>query len=313
MGSPLLDFPVSMESTAVGDATKTRASGARAIPDMPLPLNSLRLVDADVDLRFGAVKLGEGAALGPLLVRAVIDDGRVKAEPVQLSVKPDRALNMSGSIDAVQGAWTLRVEGKGIDFGELLARLGHAAVVTGGNTELGIRLQGRGKSLAAILGSLHGEARLTVGPYHIRNFAVNIEGGIIPRLFALANPFHKTDPDTEVKCFVVSVPVSNGILSSERNIALETAKYNVVASGTLNLRTERMDVALTPVVRGEARTLVRVGGTLAAPEVGLDAAGAARSAASLGAAVVMPAWLIADSLIRKAASDPNPCATALAR
>jgi hypothetical protein len=105
--------------------------------------------------------------------------------------------------------------------------------------------------------------------------------------------------------------VKNGVLASERNVALETAKYNVVASGTLNLRTERIDLVLTPVVRGEAGTMVRVGGTLAAPTMGLDAAGAARSAASLGAAIAAPAWLIADSVLKKAVSDPNPCKTAL--
>jgi hypothetical protein len=47
--------------------------------------------------------------------------------------------------------------------------------------------------------------------------------------------------------------------------------------------------------------------------VGLDVGGAAISAVSLGATVVAPAWWIADSLVKKAASDPNPCATALAR
>lgn len=321
--SPLLDLsalvPRSGDESAAkarGEAqrspAKTKAAGARAIPDVPLPLNILRLMDADLDFRFEAVKIVEAAPLGMLTARAVISDGRLNAESVQLVIKADQALKASGTIDAAKGAWALRVDGKGFDFGEMLARLGRADVVTGGTTDLGIQLQARGHSLTALLGSLDGNARVTVGPHRIHNFAIKPEGGLVLSMFALANPFQKTDPDTDVKCVAISVPVRNGVLSSERNIALETTKYNAIASGSVNLRTERIDMTVTPVVRSEAGTIVRVVGTLAAPKVGLDVAAAARSAASLGAAVVAPAWLIADSLIKKAVSDPNPCTTALA-
>jgi hypothetical protein len=321
--SPLLDLSSLRSSPNTETATKPRAStepsaakpkraDARAIPDLPLPLNILRLIDADLDLRFDAVKVREGAPLGALTAKAAIADGRLKAEPVQLLVQADQALLLMAAIDAAQSAWAVRVEGKGIDFGELVVRLGGAGVVTGGKTDVGIQLQGRGKSLSEILASLDGHARIAVGSLRVHNVAINVEGGLVLSLFALANPFQKTDPDTDVRCFAVSVPVRNGVLTSERNIALETAKYNAIASGTVNLRTERIDMAVTPVVRSEAGTIVRVSGLLAAPSVGLDVAGAARSAASLGAAVVAPAWLIADALIKKAVSDPNPCATALA-
>jgi uncharacterized protein involved in outer membrane biogenesis len=307
--SPLLDVTKLTQPSDKGSTAKPKG-GTRAIPDVPLPLNILRLVDADLDLRFDSVKVGEAAPLGPLTAHAVIADGSLKAEPVQLVVKADQLLSALVAVDAAQNGWALRIQGKGIDFGELLARLGKAGVVTGGSTDLGIQLQGRGNSLRALLGSLDGAVRVGVGPHRIHNFAVNLEGGLVLHMFALANPFQKSDPDTDVKCFAVLVPVRNGIFTSERNIAIETAKYNVVASGTVNLHTERIDMTVTPVVRNEAGTIVRVGGTLVAPSFGLDAAGAARSAASLGAAVVAPAWLIADSLIKKTVSDPNPCITA---
>jgi uncharacterized protein involved in outer membrane biogenesis len=311
--SPLLDAAIFMRSSGEKRAAKPGSAGARAIPDLPLPLNILRLIDADVDLRFDAVKIVEAAPLGALTARAVMADGRLKVDLVQLIVKPEAPLSASAAIDAAKNAWALRAEGKGIDFGDLLARVGQAGVVTGGSADVSIQLQGQGKSLAALVGSLDGDARVSVGPHRIHNFAVNLEGGLVPRLFALANPFQKSDPDTEVKCVAIALPVRHGVLKSERNIAIETAKYNVVANGTVNFATERIELAVTPVVRGKAGTIVLVGGTLAAPSVGLDVGGAAISAVSLGATVVAPAWWIADSLVKKAASDPNPCATALAR
>ena len=132
-------------------------------------------------------------------------------------------------------------------------------------------------------------------------------------MFGLANPFLKADPDTDVKCLTALVPIKNGIISSDRRVATETAKYNAVMSGSLNLRTEALDLTVTPIVRGEVTTVVRLSGTLAAPVVSVNAVGAiAKSAASLGATVAtFGAWWVADALIKKTASDPSPCATAL--
>jgi uncharacterized protein involved in outer membrane biogenesis len=195
----------------------------------------------------------------------------------------------------------------------MLTRFGRAGIVTGGSTDLALRLEGQGKSLAAILGSLSGDAQLKVGPYRIHNFAVPLDSGIIMHMFGLANPFLKADPDTEVKCFTARVPIKNGIITSERRVATETAKYNAVMSGTVNLRTEAIDLAVTPIVRGEVTTVVRLRGTLAAPVVDVNAAGAiAKSAASLGATVAtLGGWWLADTLFKRSAADPSPCATAL--
>jgi uncharacterized protein involved in outer membrane biogenesis len=312
--SPLLQLPALTPPAAAGGSTKPVAAGARAIPDTPLPLDVLRAIDADLDLRFDTVMFGKAGPLGPLLVRVIISDGVLRAEPVELAAKPGQTLSVSGTVDATRSAWALHVDGKSIDFGEMLTRFGRPDIVTGGITDLEMHLQGNGKSVAAILGSLNGDAQLKVGPYRIHNFAVPLDSGTVMHMFGLANPFLKADPDTDVKCLTARVPIKNGILTSERRVATETAKYNAVMSGTVNLRTEALELTITPIVRGEVTTLVRLRGTLAAPVVDVNAAGAiAKSAASLGATVAtLGAWWLADTLVKRAAADPSPCATALA-
>jgi len=318
--APFLDFSAFTGPAGTGDSAKPAASGTRAIPDVPLPGDFLRVIDADLDLRFETVKFSTAAPLGPLLARAVIADGRFKAEPVQLTIQPGQTLTVTGTVDAAQTKWALRIEGAGIDFGEMLARFGRPGLVTGGSTDLAVQVQGSGKSLAAILGSLNGDARVKVGPHRVHNFAIDLESGIVSRMFALANPFRKTEPDTDIRCLAARVPIRNGVLTSERNVAVETAKYNAVMSGTLNLGTELIDAAVTPIVKtgigmGEVTTIVRVRGTLAAPTVSVDPISVvAQSAASTGAAVMTfgASWM-AETLIRKAAADPHPCATALAQ
>jgi hypothetical protein len=229
-------------------------------------------------------------------------------------------LSASASIDADQTAWDLRVEAKGLDLGAMAARFGHPGLVTGGRAELMLQVRGRGKTLHALLGSLDGEARVQVGPLHLKNSAANLDRGIVLRTLGLANPFKETDPDTDIKCIAARVPIKNGILTSNQGIAAETAKYNVVLSGSLNLRTEAIDVAVTPVVTsglgvGSASIaqIVRVGGTLGAPALGVDMVGVAKSAVNAGVAVMAAPWWLADAVLKKARSDPNPCATALGK
>jgi len=47
--------------------------------------------------------------------------------------------------------------------------------------------------------------------------------------------------------------------------------------------------------------------------VGVDPVGVAKSAVGIGVAVAATPWWLADAVLKKAKSDPNPCATALAK
>jgi len=315
--SPLFDFTALPRADTPEGTAKPAASAARMIPDVILPLDLLRAIDADLDLRIDALKLSDAAQVGPLLVRATIADGRLNAEPVELANGAVQVLHASVTADATSSAWTLRLTGSGIDLGEMLTRFGQPQLVTGGSTDVELDVQGRGKTLPAVLGSLNGNVRLRIGPNRINNVAIDVESGLIARIFSATNPFQKTDPDTEVKCIAVRVPVKDGILKSEDNAAIETAKYNLIATGTVNLRTESLDLAVAPVVTSglgltEIPTIVSLSGTFSAPSVGLTAGGAIRSAAAIGATVAVPGLSnIAGSLFRKITADPNPCATAL--
>jgi len=215
--------------------------------------------------------------LGPLLLRVVVADGHLKAEPLQLAGPPGQTLSGAASVDAAQAQWDLHAEGKGLDLGAMLTRFGRPGVVTGGPTELVLQLRGRGKTLPALLASLDGDARVQVGPMRIHNVGIDFDRGVFARALGAVNPARKTEPDTDVKCFVARVPIKSGVLSSDQSIAAETPKYNVVLNGSLDLRTEAIDIALTPVVKSglaigtaSIAQIVRVVGTLANPALAVD-------------------------------------------
>ena len=186
--------------------------------------------------------------------------------------------------------------------------------------DLSLQLGGRGKTMQAIVESLDGDARVEVGPLRVHNFAIDLERGVLMRVFGLANPFHKTDPDTDFQCVVARVPIRDGVLSSDQAVAAETAKVNLVLSGTVNLGTEGIDLAVTPIVKGDRgivtasiASIVRIGGTLGSLALGLDSVGVAKSAVGAGVALVATPWWLAEAVLKQLSSDPHPCATALAK
>jgi hypothetical protein len=118
---------------------------------------------------------------------------------------------------------------------------------------------------------------------------------------------------------VIRLPVRDGVATSRGTIAYETTKVNVVVAGTINLRTEALDLAIRPMVKeslgvGAANfaELVRVTGTLSRPEIGIDTAASAKAALSVGGAIATGGIsLIAESLFKKTAAR-TPCQSALA-
>ncbi len=312
--SPFLPEPVA--------AAGTKPAGTRLIPDTPLPLDLLRAIDADLDVQVGQLKFGDAQPLGPILVRAAIVDGRLRADPVQVTVLPGQTMGVTGTIDASRpknAAWALRIDGKGIDLGEFLARIGRGGAVTGGPTDFTLDLKGNGNTPRAVLGGVNGTVRVSVGAAQLRQVSFNLGTGLLQGMFNVVNPFRSTDPDTDLTCLGLRVPVRDGLITLDRNLAIETTKFNVVVSGTINLRTEAIDLGVTPVVArgfristGNLTQLVRVRGTLADPQIGANVSGAARGALSLGAAyATMGGSLLIESLWNRSSNDPNPCATAL--
>ena len=316
LSSPLLDLTALKQRTPE-TAAKPASAGARVIPDVALPVADLRAIDADLDVRIDKLKYSDAAPLGPVLARAVVAAGRLKVEPAQIADGAGGILRVSATADAAQAGWTLRVDGSGVELGALLARFGQPQLVSGGSAELELDVRGHGKSLQAVVGSLNGYVQVKIGPHRFNNVAVDMTSGIAARMLSAANPFQKTDPNTDVTCIAARLPLKDGVVSTGRHLGIETARYNLFTSGTVNLRTERFDLAITPIVTrglgiGNISTTASLTGTFAAPSVGISAAGAIKSAASMGANVALPVvGNIAESLINKVTTDPHPCATAL--
>jgi uncharacterized protein involved in outer membrane biogenesis len=313
LASPDLDLarPVGKESPG---AAKGRASD-RVFSDTRLPFASLNRVDADLDLRVDRLRLPDGLQLANLRARAALAGGRLLIEPMSGSVAQG---TVSGRVD-VQAAATprtaLKLDAKQVSLSTLAAQLGKPGKFSGGAADAAVDLVMTGDSMRAMAGGAAGTIRLSVGQAQLAGELPF--GDFATALLAALSPGRRLEPGTRVDCAVAVLPFQGGVAKVDRSIAIETSKFDIVASGTIDLRSERLDLSLRPTVKqGLSGTLniarfVSVRGTLADPKIGIDEKDAIAGALSMGAAAATGGLSMLGKSLLNAPADPHPCVSAL--
>jgi uncharacterized protein involved in outer membrane biogenesis len=299
-----------------------KGGSGRVFSDAPFPLEMLRTFDGAADAAIERLVLPSGIPLEKILVKAALKDGRLDVQPVQALLGGGTVAGRA-TLDAARSRaarLALNIEGKGISGEKLAAAMGHAGSISGGNIDLALNLAGPGDSVARFMGGANGEIRANVGAARTSGAALDFGGDVLTKVADLANPSRRTEKYTEIKCAVVRLPVHDGVATAQRTIAVETARVDLVAAGTINLRSEALDLALRSNVKeglgigaASLAELVRVTGTLANPTVGIDTLGSARAALSVGGAIMTGGLsLLGEAALKRGTADPHPCQTAAA-
>lgn len=196
----------------------------------------------------------------------------------------------------------------------------HESMVTADRVE--VQLRGSGGSLAAIADSADGNISWVTRNAVIGHGAANIIGGdLLVGLASQLNPLGLTDPTTQIECFVIRFPITDGVAHNDTGIGARTTGLTMLGGGTIDLTTERIDLGIKPKPRtgvGLNLTLladfVRLGGTLQQSEIVTDAAGAATAGLKAGAAVATVGLpVLAEGIFDRLTADTDVCAVALGK
>jgi len=313
------------KETAAGNTASAGSKDSdRLFSDEPLGLEGLKAVDGTVSLEAEQVILPNGLNLEQVEAVAVLDRGKLAVSPLRTNLAEGK-LDGSITLDASGATAGLDVslDGEGVLAGNILKQLEVKDLLDGGSTDIEIRLKGTGQSVRALMASLDGGITVQVGEGRLRNKALDLAGGdVIMQVLGGVLPKASQDDYSILSCGVVKFGVKDGLATADKGIAMETEKVNVVGSGTVNLKDETLDLAVVPQAKqglgigvGQlVAGLVRVSGTLASPSVGLDEAGAAKSALSVGAALATGGLsALGEALVNRATKDDHPCQTALGK
>ena len=253
---------------------------------------------------FSDFALGINAADGTLTLKpftGVLGDGGFEGTAQMTRQEDGVSLQTSASLQAVD------LEAFGFVPQEEL---------TGGQTTVSIDLATRGASPEALAAASAGHLTLIIDEAVLQNDMIEVIGtDIVMEALEKLNPFVRDDPSTTLECALVHFDVDEGVMKSEKQLVMETDKMEIVGGGNVNLATEAMKVTFNPTAKSgvviNAGSLVQflaIGGTIQKPGLTVDALGALKTGATVGAALSTGgASLIAEGLIKRAANAGSAC------
>ncbi len=306
------------------DNSKTSADKGKVFPSTPLPLEALSKADADIRLQAAEV-ISHDLQLNSLDAGMVLKNGALDVTPLKAGLG-------EGSVD---GRLSLKPQGKTalltltvklsrVDI-KPLGKVVKAVRGVEGKLDADIDIRTRGSTVAGLIGGSSGKALVLMGRGRVDNRYINqLDGGLGSSLFRLLNPFEKEKPYTSINCFVGAFTIRNG-LARAGTLVLNTQYMVVVGEGTINLRTERLNLFLKPVPKqsigaslinslgiGELTKPLKLTGTLASPRLALDPTQAAIIIGkTIGSVTLFGPAGIAAALIGSVPDNETSCVAAV--
>lgn len=303
--------------------TDQSSAGGRLFSESPLELPKPPAFDARIDLAAAKLQLPGRPALSGFHATLLFSNTLFKLQPLQFELGGGRLF----------GAATLRLPDDGVpaigvhghsdgipleDLRKLIGTKNDAPIFNGGRTEIRVDLETAGRTPRALARHLNGELLVRSEHMRLSDKLGRFDGDVFTRLAEAVNPLHKREKGSNVSCAVARLPVRDGVVAVDRSIALEGDRLNIVAAGTVDLGEETIDMAIHPAIKegfgvgaASLAQLVKIGGSLPAPVIGINFKGMARTGLSVGAAVATGGLSLLGERLLTEGADPHPCLAAM--
>jgi uncharacterized protein involved in outer membrane biogenesis len=199
----------------------------------------------------------------------------------------------------------------------LLAILDSNSKVSGGAMKLAFDIKTSGISLHQMASNSNGKIQLSITQAQMGTNFLNDAGDFVVTLLDSINPLRKKTSETVLECAVAYLPITNGQINIAKTVGVETDRLDVVLAGSINLKTEAVNLAIDPRERSGLTTgldlagLVKMGGTLTNPKAEINQAGVVNSAVSIGLGFLTGGASIVAENARSMTSKAHPCRDAL--
>ncbi|MDJ0991121.1 MAG: AsmA-like C-terminal region-containing protein, partial [Desulfobacterales bacterium] len=286
------------------------------IPEYTLPVDYLRIMDLDIDIRAQRV-LADIGDLGKLESQVTLKNGHFVS--TSTIAKPDgsmvrKHMEVDATVDPPMNK--LEIDAHGIDY-TFLRQFNPATILEEGALDLHLRLAGAGTTRRKILSQSNGALTIIGGPGRLRERRIDLwAADLIPTLLS---PQWRREETIALNCMVGHITVADGLATID-NALLDTRLVTIAASGAMNLKNEELDIYIVP--RPKRASLVslanpvRVSGTMTEPQVAVAKlpGRSTRRLARTGilAGLINPLFLIT-ALSDTGTMGANSCADAITR
>ncbi|MDB5870222.1 MAG: AsmA family protein [Polaromonas sp.] len=280
-----------------GPAIRTGAAPGKVLPLTPLDVTRLKAMNADVIYSAADIRHVKELPLDKGSVQVKLNAGVMHLEPISLGVAGGSvAGNIRIDSNVSPAAFTTKLEVRALQLNRLFPTL--KTTQTGlGKISGQFALNGRGDSLAQMLGSASGDMAVLMGRGEISNILLEfmgLDGGEVIK-FLLSG-----DRTVQLRCAAAAFDVKKGLMSS-RAIVLDTSDTVITGQGQISLANETLDILLKPKPKDMSllsfRSPLRIGGTFAHLSAGPEkSALAGRVAIGLGLAAINPLLALAATI-----------------
>ncbi|QWE17176.1 AsmA family protein [Polynucleobacter sp. AP-Nino-20-G2] len=325
LSSKLFEWP-NFSNPAVGSSGPGQASTHRSssssrflFSDETLPLDSLPQAMGNISVNIDQLSLPKRKPLQNLTAQIQLKGDVIEISQGSFQLGGGRA-DIQGRASQFSGpapSFALKGVTQNFTLEGLMASLDPSSKVSGGNMKLAFDLKSTGKSLHQLAGNSSGKIQLSIDQATMGSNFLNDAGDFVMTVLDSMNPLRKKSSNTVLECSVAYLPINNGQINIANTVGTETDRLKVVMAGSINLKTEAVNLTINPQEKSGLTTgldlagLVKVGGTLSSPQAVLNQAGVVNSAVSIGLGILTGGATLLAENARSLTSKTNPCKDAL--
>ena len=274
-----------------------QAASATLIPDLPLDIEKVSSMDADVTFN-GKHVISDNLPLEDFFAHVTLNDRLLKLKPVRFgSAQGDITANVSINARKNPVEDKAHITFDKMKLAGLLKGVGSSiTTIQPATGDIGgtVRLSGYGKSLHEMLGNADGSA------------GIGMEGGSISHLLIklVSLDIAKSlgfiiggDESLPIRCLVADFQVKDGHMQT-RSLVFDTADTLITAKGGVNLEKERLGMEINPSPKNATllslRSPIDITGSIKNPNVSIQKGPIAqRGVVATGLAVLAPVAAVA--------------------
>ena len=270
--------------TGSGDTVATSGAPGKLLPDAPLNVERLRVMDGTLRYRAARVKRND-LDIRQVDLGAELEAGILQLDPVSFdfnrgSLNGTARINANRDVPYTNADFRLR----GYPLESIIPARNGAPTVTG--SALGrAQLEGSGASVHDFAANSRGTISLVVPQGQMRAAFAELLGSNVTA--GLGKLLSGDTGTSEIRCAVADFTVRSGVATA-RTFVIDTTPVLAQGSGTIDLGAETMNLRIDGETK-EARLIrlwapITIEGPLTAPRIGVDG-GAVAGQVGLGAAI----------------------------
>jgi hypothetical protein len=164
---------------------------------------------------------------------------------------------------------------------------------------------------------VNGVVQLSIDKGSLNSSFIDGGGDLLITIVNAVNPIQKRADQAILECAVFYLPLNDGQVVLNDSIGVVTDRLDVVLSGSVDLKTEALNIKIDPREKSGLTTgvnlggLVKLQGTLLNPRAGVNKEGVVNSAVSIGLGILTGGATILAENAKSLATKSQPCKAAL--